>query len=172
MAQLNDFGPWIPWNGEKIPEISDKTLVERLNSIKPVRRVLNFPPHHGDFHKGAKFTWEDITGELYYIAILSTDLKALKNQPFTQYSRPTTLAKGLTPYKDITTLHEFQHYNFNHFQGTIAEVIAQIPEEDIGVAIAFETSNLKPIRVVDTSKATDLPFMVMLETTTRLYKHI
>jgi len=48
----------------------------------------------------------------------------------------TTEAKGIIPCGDFKTYHSWSYYGF--FKPTIFEVLAQIPEKILDVAVAFE----------------------------------
>ena len=48
-------------------------------------------------------------------------------------------AKNLTPLRDVTTYHTWAYYGF--FKPTIAECLAQIPEDILDKVVAFEIVN-------------------------------
>ena len=47
-------------------------------------------------------------------------------------------ADGLEPFRTVRTLHTYGYYGF--FKPSIAEVLAQLPAEDLEVTVAFEVN--------------------------------
>lgn len=99
-----------------IPKITDDELVKRAENIKPVVREQR------------KFSGD----VLFYIKPVD-----LKNVAFTWDAKPTKQATGLKPIATITTYHAYGYYGF--FKPSIAEVLAQIPEQYLKDVVAFET---------------------------------
>ncbi|MFA6570038.1 MAG: hypothetical protein WCT77_02245 [Bacteroidota bacterium] len=94
-----------------IPEISDGEL-DKLTRL--IKAVVDFP------------------GEgKYYIKPVGP-----RTVVFTWDPKPDTVAEGLKPLLDIRTYHAFAFYGF--FKPTIAEVIAQIPNDILDQVVAFE----------------------------------
>jgi hypothetical protein len=95
----------------KIPKITNERLNELVARIKPVV-------------KNGK--------ELHYIA--SCDLR---NTAFTWDPVLGQTAGRLMKLRTVRTLHTYGYYGF--FKPSVAEVLAQIPEDLVDKAIAFET---------------------------------
>lgn len=100
-----------------IPKITDEELSSRAERIKPVVREQR-----------------KLSGDvLYYIKPVD-----LKTVAFTWDAKPDKRAKGLKPIATITTYHTYGYYGF--FKPSIAEVLAQIPEQYLKDVVAFETN--------------------------------
>ena len=95
----------------KIPEITDVRLTALAERIKPV------------------YTFKE--KGLYYIKPVN-----LRNVAYTWDPQPAIKAVGLKKCHDLTTLHAFDYYAF--FKPSVAEVLAQIPEEYLESVVAFE----------------------------------
>ncbi len=93
-----------------IPEISDATLNELFKTIKPVVRRGN---------------------HLYYIEPVN-----LRNIAYTWDPKLTKKAVNLKKLRTIKTYHTYGYYGF--FKPSVAEVIAQIPKDDLDKVVAFE----------------------------------
>ncbi len=104
-----------------IPEISDQKLQELCERIKPVIR----------FARGPKGLFRSREGYAYYI-----DPVDPRSIAFTWDPKPTKRATWLQSLCDITTYHTYNYYGL--FKPSIAQVIAQIPEEHIDKVVAFE----------------------------------
>lgn len=109
----------------KILFISDEKLEEVAKRIKPVFRYSK--SNFGTLSR-------DPEGELLFY---SEDVEDLRNEDITWDPKPKVLAEGLEYLTDIVTYHKFDIPV--HFQTSVAEVIAQIPEEYIDRVAAFET---------------------------------
>lgn len=110
--EINNYEDYEPETREpSIPEISDAKLEELYKRIKPV--------------VGRK-------GKLYYIK--DEDLRKVA---FTWEPKLKNKAKKLERLCDITTYHTYGYHGF--FKPSIAEVIAQIPENYLDETVAFET---------------------------------
>jgi hypothetical protein len=94
-----------------IPEISDEKLEKLAKRIKPIVRNKNGVPYH----------------------IKKVDLRDIA---YTWSPKLTKKSPAFNIISDITTHHSYGYYGF--FKPSIAEVIAQIPEEYIDRVIAFE----------------------------------
>ncbi len=97
-----------------IPEISDERIANLLKRISPIYeeegkffKIENVDPRR------VAFTWRGV-------------LSSVENE-----------IQGITPMKDIETLHTYAYQGF--FKPSIAEVLAQIPEEVIKDVVAFKT---------------------------------
>ena len=110
---------------ERIPEITDQRLEELASQIKPVVRF-----------KGKKGRVPKYNGVLFYIADVD-----LRGTAFTWEPKATKIADDLNIYAMIRTFHSYGAPSF--FKPSIAEVLAQIPQEDIGRVVAFETLTSK-----------------------------
>lgn len=104
-----------------IPEISDEKLLELSQRIKPVIR----------FSRGLKGLFLSPEGIPYYIKPVD-----LREMAFTWDATPSKKAKGLQEIVAIRTLHSYGYHGL--FKPSIAEVIAQIPEEFLDRVVAFE----------------------------------
>ena len=104
---------------KKIPEISNKRLEELCKRIKP---VVDNSRRHDD-------------PELWYIRKVDP-----RHVAFTWSPKPTKKAEGLKKYKEIMTLHSYGAPVY--FKPSIAEVLAQIPKNDLDKIVAFETKHL------------------------------
>ena len=102
----------------QIPALSDKQLATRYARIHPVVR--------------------DDDDRLRYIVP-----PAPRTQAFTWDPKVQEKAEGLTVLRTIPTLHTYGYYGF--FKPTVAEVLAQIPEEDLERVVAFETNGPKDV---------------------------
>lgn len=109
--------------GEKkwIPSVPRNRIMEIAEQIKPVVRFVGAPD---DFH-------QSMEGEPYYVEPVD-----LFNVAYTWDPKPLDKAMGLETVCDIRTYHTFGYYGF--FKPSIAEVLAQIPEEHLSRVIAFE----------------------------------
>lgn len=112
---------------DRIPEISDEKLESLMEKIKPVirysRRIT-----------GAFKLVKHSEGDLYFIEPVDP-----REIAFTWEPKPTKFARNVNPepYKSIGTYHNYGAPVL--FKPSIAEVLAQIPEEDIKRCVAFET---------------------------------
>ena len=106
----------------KIPEISNERLEELAARIKPVVKFAGRI-------KLDKYS----DGGLYYLEYVD-----LRGSAFSFNPKPIRAAVEINPnsYKQIKTFHR---HGTVYFKPSIAEVLAQIPEEDIGRCVAFET---------------------------------
>lgn len=104
-----------------IPEISDQRLKELTARIKPIVRFAQDEIGFTRNEDGAQFYIEDVDP---------------RNVAFTWDPKPTTEASGLTTLTDIRTYHSWGYYGF--FKPSVAEVLAQIPEELVDRVAAFE----------------------------------
>lgn len=95
----------------RIPNVPKERICELAKRIKPVVRF---------------------TSGLHYIK--PVDLFTIA---FTWDPKRASKAKGLRKLRDITTYHTYGYHGF--FKPSIAEVLAQIPAELLGEAVAFET---------------------------------
>ena len=110
---------------ERIPKISDDMLEKLALKIKPVVRFMDGVSNPN--------------GELYYIQGVDYH-RDLTIRSFVWDPKPIAPARDLVHYKDIKTYHTCDSHVF--FKPSIAEVIAQIPENDITTVMAFETLSL------------------------------
>lgn len=104
-----------------IPELPKKRIQELAERIKPIVR----------FAEGEKGLFRSTDGYLFYIQPVN-----LFDVAYTWEPKPTEKATDLKSLCDITTYHSFAYYGF--FKPSIAEVIAQIPEEWLDRVVAFE----------------------------------
>jgi hypothetical protein len=104
-----------------IPEVSVRRIRELAKRIRPVVR----------FCQGAKGLYRSPHGKRHYIKPVSLHTTAYTWDPV-----PTMVATGLKRICDITTYHSWSYYGF--FKPSIAEVLAQIPEEHLDKVVAFE----------------------------------
>jgi len=113
---------------DKIPEIAKERLEELVREIKPIVRFAKVTTS-----RGSKMEKND-DGDLYFIKDIDP-----KNVAFTWKPKPTRTAKEVNPnpYKSIVTMHTYGAPTL--FKPSIAEILAQIPDEDIGRCVAFET---------------------------------
>jgi hypothetical protein len=116
---------------DSIPEISDERLEELEAKIKPVARFIKITTS-----KGSRLSNRG-DGDLYYIEYGDPRMRGFAWAP-----KPTERAKEVNPnpYKTIVTVHDW--LSLDCFNPSIDEVLAQIPEEDIGRCVAFEISSL------------------------------
>jgi hypothetical protein len=98
-----------------VPEVPEERIRELAKRIRP---VFNFGP--GVFRGGLRYI-EPV--DLFGIA-------------YTWDPEPAGKASGLVLLRDIRTYHSYGYYGL--FKPNIAEVIAQVPEEDLEEAVAFE----------------------------------
>ena len=103
-----------------IPEVSKKEIRERFKKIKPVVR----------FAKGIRL-FKSSEGYPYFIK--QVDLFRIA---YTWDPKPKKVAKNLKSLCDITTYHSWAYYGC--FKPSIAEVLAQIPDEHLDKVVAFE----------------------------------
>lgn len=108
-----------------IPKISDERLEELMKQMQPVVRFARLYNEHG-----TKELQREKRGDLYYIRPVHP-----RNQTFVFDPKPTKRAYGLKPFKTIETYH--MTGGFFH-KPSIAEVIAQIPEDCLERVVAFE----------------------------------
>jgi hypothetical protein len=124
-----------------VPRISDERLEELAKRIKPIVQMERVSSSNEDNDDGS-FTittspdpegdwvpWR--TGEKYFIK--DVDLRGVA---YTWSPEPTKLASNLKTHADITTYHAYGYYGM--FKPSIAEVLAQIPEEYVDKIVAFE----------------------------------
>jgi hypothetical protein len=95
----------------KIPEIDDGRLRELLERIRP---VVSFG------------------GVLHYIRPVDP-----RRIAFTWAPKPGRKAKGLVELRQVRTLHNYGHPSL--FKPSIAEVLAQLPDDIADRTVAFET---------------------------------
>jgi len=93
----------------KIPKISDEKLEELSKRIRPAKEE---------------------NGELFYYK--SCDLR---NESFS-WAEKDCKAKGLKEFASLPTLHTYAYYGF--FKPSVAEVLAQLPEDVLDKVIAFK----------------------------------
>lgn len=124
----------------RIPDKPEEEIVALSKRIKPVVSV---------------------NGEKRYIR--PVDLFSIA---YTWDPKPAKQARGLYPYRDITTYHRWGYYGF--FKPSIAEVLAQIPEACVDETVAFEI-----IKRPETSEDLQAQWDIVNEgyhmATTRLY---
>jgi hypothetical protein len=111
-----------------IPEVSRERIEELARKIRP---VVHFVPK-GEGEEGVRrgeFGSEN--GELRYIEPVD-----LFGVAYTWDAKPAEPATGLAPVRDITTFHTWGYYGL--FKPSIAEVLAQIPDDLIDRVVAFE----------------------------------
>jgi len=115
----------------ELPEISDGRLEELIKEIKPVVRYSRRITSRED-----KLVQDD-KGDLYFIEDVDP-----RKIAFTWDPKPARMAEEVNPnpYKTIKTIHSYGAPVL--FKPSIAEVLAQIPEDDIGRCVAFETDHL------------------------------
>ena len=121
----------------RIPEISDARLAELYARIKPIARfkrkdgdILDFPESPKESE--VKLVPNDVGGVLYWL-----DDVEFPRSTFTYSPKPVKMVKSLKSVTGITTYHTWAYYGL--FRPTIAEVLAQIPEEYVDKVVAFET---------------------------------
>jgi hypothetical protein len=116
----------------KIPTISNERLNGLVKKIKPVIRAAKISTSKGTRLEEYK------EGDLYFIKPVNP-----RDVAFTWEPKPTRRARRVNPipYKTIGTLHTYGAPVF--FKPSIAEVLSQIPEEDLDRCVAFETCYLK-----------------------------
>ena len=95
-----------------IPEISDERIKELCATIKPLVRV---------------------DGELCFI-----EMPHPRDVSFIWDPMITGKVSGIQTIAEITTYHTYAYYGF--FKPSIAEVLAQIPEEYIGRVTTYEVN--------------------------------
>ena len=115
----------------ELPKISDGRLEELMKEIKPVVRYSRRITSRED-----KLVQDD-EGDLYFIKDVDP-----RDVAFTWDPEPARMAEEVNPnsYKSIKTIHSYGAPVF--FKPSIAEVLAQIPEDDIRRCVAFETNYL------------------------------
>ena len=136
----------------KYPERKEQ-IAKLCKKIRPVvrfERVLLF------------FRHESADGVLYYIKSVDPF-----NIAFTWDAKPKWRARRLEKLADITTYHTWGYYGF--FKPSIAEVLAQIPEEYLGQAVAFEIIE-RPESMDDLSDQWDIVNEGYHRATTRIYR--
>lgn len=106
-----------------IPDISDDRLEELASSIHPLAR---FVERDGKLEEPS----DDELGELFLIEPCDP-----RNVGFNTDPKPTDRAPHLREVGPIKTLHTISSI----FNPSIAEVLAQIPDEYIGLVTHFET---------------------------------
>ena len=122
-------------------DITDEKLQSLLARIKP---VFDFP------NKGKCFVKVDDPRGVSYVW------------------DPTSIGSvtGLKPLCDITTYHTFGYYGL--FKPSVAEVLAQIPEDKLNQVVAFEIVN-QPRTSSDLNAQIDAINAGFHRATTRLY---
>ncbi len=155
----------------KIPEISDAKLAELVQRIKPVVRMARVKTSMRKTKTGGvritqilhllgkMVPWE--SGRLHYIRPVDP-----RSVAYTWEPKHTKEARGLQPIRDITTLHTYGFYGF--FKPSIAEVLAQIPEDILDSVVAFEIVK-HPETADDLNKDIDALNAGFHVATTRLY---
>lgn len=125
-----------------IPAISDERLKGLADRIKPVHR----------FKKGLRYLIPS---------------HSLRGTPYLRNPEPAGYAESLATLADTATYHRFRAHV--EFVPSIAEVIAQIPEEYVGSTIAFEI-----VKMPGSSSQSDVENEALNAgyhmATTRLYK--
>lgn len=113
----------------ELPKILDKRLEELREYIKPVERFSRLT----DENKLER----DNDGVLYFIEDVDP-----RSETFTIKPKPTQRAEEVNPipYKLIKTVHRYGAPVF--FKPSVAEVLAQITDDDTRRCIAFETVHL------------------------------
>jgi hypothetical protein len=124
----------------KIPPITDERIKELLARIKPV------------------ITKDGIKR---YIKLCHP-----RNEAYTWDAKPTDEAEGITPIIQIKTYHTFGYHGF--FKPSLAEVLAQIPEEHIERCAAFEIVE-RPKRAEDLNEESEALNQGFHVATTQLY---
>jgi hypothetical protein len=104
-----------------IPEVPKERIEELGGRIRPVVRFALGKDGLFRSHKGHPHYIEPV--DLFGIA-------------YTWDPKPTTQVSGLKPLADIRTYHTYGYQGF--FKPSIAEVLAQIPEEHLDQVVAFE----------------------------------
>lgn len=105
-----------------IPEVPKERILELAKRIKPVAR----------FVEGELGFFQDFRGFLYYI-----EPRDPWDDAFLSWNpKPARRAKGLKPLCVITTHHH--SCSAELFEPSVAEVLAQIPEEHLDNVVAFE----------------------------------
>jgi len=97
---------------EHVPKITDERLAELLARIRPVHRF---------------------DGELCYIKPVDP-----RRIAFTWDPKKDMRADGLVALQYVMTCHDYGHPSL--FKPSVAEVLAQIPEDIVDEVVAFETS--------------------------------
>lgn len=123
-----------------IPEVPKKVIRKRAKRIKPVY----------EFDGKKRF--------IKKVKLFST--------AFTWDPKPRKKARKLVALQDITTYHTWAFYGF--FKPTIAEVLAQIPEDVLDKVVAFEIV-MKPETADDLNKDKEALNAGYHVATTRLY---
>jgi len=99
----------------EIPPITNERIAELLKTLQPVVRKDGSPWYIEPVHpRNVSFTW---------------------SPSFTEE------AKALKPLRTVRTLHTYGYYGM--FKPSIAEVLAQVPADLVGVATAFEVNGPK-----------------------------
>lgn len=124
-----------------IPEISDERLAELVERIKPTCRFND---------------------ELRYIEPVDPRRVAYMWSP-----KPAETADDLNPVADIRTYHSYGAPNV--FKPSIAEVLAQIPDEHLSNVVAFEIMN-SPDDADDLNRELEALNAGYHVATTRLYR--
>ena len=124
-----------------IPEISDERLAELVERIKPTCRF---------------------NGELRHIEPVDP-----RRVAYTWDPKPAEVAEGLELLADVRTYHSYGAPNM--FKPSIAEVLAQIPEEHLSQVVAFEIVK-SPHDVHDLNKEREALNAGYHVATTRLYR--
>ncbi len=115
----------------RIPKISDERLEELASRIKPVVRFIKIE------HPNLVIFRQSSDGDLYYI-----EDGGPRNFSFIRDAKAKCLADdiNLDPYKILRTIHNYATPAI--FHPLLEDVLAQIPEEDIGRVVAFETNHV------------------------------
>lgn len=118
----------------RIPEISDRRLEQLMRQIKPVARFRRTLFQDGIAVGVAVPPYQHPYGTLHFIKKVHP-----RKASFTWEPKSSRVARTIEdkPYRVITTYHSFGAPSL--FKPSIAEVIAQIPEEELGRVAAFET---------------------------------
>ena len=115
----------------KIPRISDEKLEDLASRIKPVVRFIKIE------HPDLVIFRQSSDGDLYYI-----EDGGPRNFSFIWDTKAKCLADdiNLDPYKILRTIHYYATPAI--FHPLLEDILAQIPEEDIGRVVAFETNHV------------------------------
>jgi len=119
---------------ERIPKISNQRLEQILKKIKPVVRFRRNEFQDGIATAAGCPPYQHPEGELHFIKKVHP-----RRIAFTWEPKAVRIAKNIEdqPYKIITTFHKYEAPSL--FKPSLAEVVAQIPEEELGTVAAFET---------------------------------
>jgi len=119
---------------DKIPKISNERLAELSARIKPVVRfnhkARELPPKDG-------WNLSDLVPDKHDGLLYFVEDSYPRDNLFTWEPEPTHQAEDLKEFDAILTWHTWAYYGF--FKPTIAEVLAQIPEQLLDKVVAFQT---------------------------------